>query len=220
MGSPQAYIRFEERAVEDRAASIEQGHYVAKDEDYIIIVPPGDGKTVLEQKVNKRHKIRYNKEYKAWKEGREIPIEGTSIKDWSQTSPAIVENLLRANVRTVEQLAQCNESTLERIGMGSRNLQNKARAWLEASEGPGKMSEAMAEITRRMDDMDLANTEKDDLIARLQKENESLRNGEGQAEDLKTEGENEDNASKDVYRPASGLPAKRLPRKPGRKPKV
>lgn len=172
----QAYIRFEERTEEDRAQTMEQGHYVVRNVDFIVIVPPGDGKTVLEQKVNDRHKFRYKKEYDAWKQGKEAPLNGTSIKDWPSASPAIIMNLQRINVRTIEDLANANESTLERIGMGARKLKEKASAWLQASEGPGKMTEAMTELSRRMDEMDTASSEKDDLIAELLAENEGLRN--------------------------------------------
>ena len=35
------YVQFEMRAVEDRQASIDAGHYVAKDVAYAIITPAG-----------------------------------------------------------------------------------------------------------------------------------------------------------------------------------
>lgn len=35
------YVMFETRAVEDRAASLEKGHYVTRDVDYAIITPMG-----------------------------------------------------------------------------------------------------------------------------------------------------------------------------------
>ena len=35
-----AYVRFERRPMEDKAASIREGRYVAKDVDFALVTPP------------------------------------------------------------------------------------------------------------------------------------------------------------------------------------
>jgi len=82
------YVQFEMRAVEDRQASIEQGHYVATDVAYALVTPAGSKDRVervveewflqLEQQVREeRFPPAWFKAYKeafaAWKEGNESP---------------------------------------------------------------------------------------------------------------------------------------------------
>lgn len=180
------YVQFETRAVEDRNASIEAGHYVAKDVDFALITPQGS-KDVVERIVSEWFEklvqdvkedrfpadwLRaYRAYYKEWKEGREIPLDGTPIRNWSLLSPAQVKMLLDINVRTVEDLAGANEETLGRIGMGGHDLKAKAKAWLDSAQDKGKLAQRIAALEAENNDLkntnaELASTNKE-LDARL-----------------------------------------------------
>lgn len=107
--------------------------------------------------------------YEAWLEGNEEPEFGFALKNWPHITPAMVKNCIRAGVRTVEELAEANESTLGQIGMGSVALKQKAQAYLAAGgtgaekiaaleteakakdETISQQSEAIAELQRRLD---------------------------------------------------------------------
>lgn len=155
------YVTFEVKAVEDRAASIAKGHYVTADADYAIITPQGS-KDRIEREVNDwlatvaaqsregrfphewvRH---FTDSYKAWKEGRELPLNGTPILTWPVISPTQVKHLLDLGVRTVEDLAAANEETVTRMGMGGRTLKDKATSWLESASSTGKMAEGFSAL--------------------------------------------------------------------------
>jgi len=78
--------------------------------------------------------------FKAWKEGRELPVDGTPLANWPVISPALVKNCLQLHVRTVEELAVISDEVVARLGMSGRNLQQRAKAWVEAkAEGGGKL---------------------------------------------------------------------------------
>lgn len=155
------YVRFERRAQEDRAASIEAGHYVSRDIDFALITPMGSKdcihricsewfENLTQQCQEGRFKIEwlgaFKASYAAWKEGKELPVSGTPILLWPAISPAQQEAILGARIRTVEDLAIANEEALHRIGMGGRALKDRAIQWLASAKDTGKLAERMAAL--------------------------------------------------------------------------
>lgn len=181
------YVTFEVRAIENRNASIEQGHYVAKDIDFALITPAGSkdrverivaewfaklDEDVRSQRVNPAWPAAFKEAYKAWKEGREIPVDGTPILTWPLLSPAQVKTLIDCQIRTIEDLAASNEDTLSRIGMGGRALKQRAIDWLASASSIGKPSEELSKLkvegeTLKQQNIDLLAKVKD-LEARVQ----------------------------------------------------
>lgn len=162
------YVRFEVRAEEDRQASIEAGHYVGKDVNYVLITPMGSKDCIerqaeewfakLKQDVSEGRCPRewlsgFEAAYKDWKDGREAPVTGTPITDWPPASPSQVKTLLSLHVRTVEDLAVANEEVLARVGMGGRALKQRAVEWLASASSTGKASEQVAALKAENDDL-------------------------------------------------------------------
>lgn len=162
-------IAFEQRAEEDRTATIEAGRLVSKDVDYVIIRTPGSKDTVekiatewLDQCDKEARAIppRYPKEWAAghrenhrrWKEGLEVVPEGFPMRNWAGASAAHVANCARANILTVESLAMANEDALGMIGMGGRQLKERAKAWLDSSKG--NVGEELAALRNRVGDLE------------------------------------------------------------------
>lgn len=161
-----AFVRFERVAVEDKAASLREGHYVARDVDYALITPPYS-KDVFKQKVTswfeslktdvQNERIPqdwvdlYQRQYQAWQSGQELPLNGTPIKGWGVISPAQQETLIRMNVMTVEDLAKINDEGIKRIGMGAIDLKNKAAAWLAQLQDKGPLTLEVAALKAEND---------------------------------------------------------------------
>ena len=152
------YVTFEVRAVEDRAATIATGHYVAKDVHFVCITPQGSRDRIeriasewfehLESQVREGRLpdswlSHFRAAYKAFCDGCEAPVSGTAVTNWTSASPAQIKQLISAGVRTVEDLAAANEESLRRIGMGGRALKQRAVDWLTAAAGTGKLVEEM-----------------------------------------------------------------------------
>jgi len=180
------FVNFEKRPIEDRAASIEAGHYVAQDVDFAIIVPQGS-KDRIEQEVsvwletlrsevaNGRFKrdwlTAFEDYYKKWQAGQEIPVNGTPLSQWPGISPAQHKTLIALNIRTVEELASCNEEAIRYVGPGARSLKERANLWLRSrEEGGGKMVEEVEAL--RIENRDLK-----DRVAILEKDIVELLNG-------------------------------------------
>ena len=173
-----AYVRFELRAVEDRTASMTAGHYVARDVEYALITPAG-GSLVVERRVTPELIARYPEPYQSWKEGQEPPPDGTPIREFPPLSPAQVHLCLSLNLRSIEDLANTPETTLQKMGMGSRALQEKARTYLENAADGGRIAERVAALTVQIDGLTADVAEKDGAIAALEAELSTGRNGRG-----------------------------------------
>lgn len=155
------FVRFETRSVEDRDATIEAGHYVGRDVVFALVTAPGTRDELekvadewianLEEGV-KQDRIpqlwvdHFKRALTAYKESREIPLEGTPVVTWPGVTPSQLKLLLDINVVTVEQLADANEETVSRIGMGGRALKQKARDFLDTAQNSGKMVEEMQSL--------------------------------------------------------------------------
>ncbi len=179
-----AYVRFETVAIEDRAATLAAGHYVAKDVDYALITPPYS-KDVMKHKVSiwlpqldlnlKNNRIPakwvadYKAAYKAFQEGKELPVNGTPIRGWALISPAQIETLIKMQILTVEDLANANDEGIKRIGMGGLDLKNKASAYLKEKNNSGQLTLEMANLQQEHDVLQGVNSnlqEKNDALER------------------------------------------------------
>ena len=167
-----AYVSFEKRAVEDRDASNLEGHYVTKDEDFALITPPGTKDRIernvkewfeqLEAQVRQERLpaefVRsYKNAYAAWKESGEVPLEGTYVKNCPIFSPSQIDNLLRANIKTVEHLATANEEMIARMGMGGRELKRQAENWLSSAKNVGTVTAQLTALQVQNEELKTAN---------------------------------------------------------------
>lgn len=156
-----ALLRFELVPMEDKAASVKAGRYQARDVEFVWVKAQGGTDDVCYKVVNwlayMENEVKggrfpslwweqYQQQLVAWRAKQELPLFGTPIKTWPVISPAQRENLLRIDLRTVEDLAAINDEAASRIGMGSLDLKNKAKAWLAQSEDKGKLTQEMAAL--------------------------------------------------------------------------
>ena len=171
------YVEFETLEIPKEASS-ETGKVEYDLVDFIICMT--DDKTITPISWDRfQNKARFQDQYDAWKRGEEAPLEGTNIKSWPQISKQMAETMWRFNVRTIEDLASANDSTLDSIGAGARMLQQQAQSWLEAANNTGKVSEELRESRTQMADM---KREIEDLKATLAARPKPKTRGKQQAE--------------------------------------
>lgn len=159
------YVTFEERAIEDREATLKAGHMVMKSQYWAFIYPQGskdctereveEWLSSLRQRAEHGHIPRawvdkYTGDYERFRSGQEEVPDGTHVKDWPSITKANVMNLVNARVLTVEDCAAMNEQTMQRVGMGSRELKQKAIDWLASGnkrKSAAEMEKLRAENT-------------------------------------------------------------------------
>lgn len=178
------YVQFETRSIEDREASEKAGHYVGKDVIFALVTPAGTrdriereasewlnsiDEGIKQERIPSAWGPAYRRALEDFKESRETPEFGTPVKDWPSVSPAQCKLLLDINVRTVEQLADANEETVARIGMGGRALKQKAQAWLDSSKGDGKVAAELENLREQVKALTERDTEREKELVKLQK---------------------------------------------------
>lgn len=189
-----AYVQFEVRAVEDRTATLESGHFVAKDVIYALVTPAGTKdrlekdaeewiKSMEEGVSQERIPVQWLEHYrsalKMFKESREMPEVGTPVTSWPALSPSQVKLCLDANLRTVEEVAEATEEAITRLGMGARALKEKAKAWLDSSNTTGKVSAELESLRTANAALETRNTDLLERVKTLETQLEALKPAEG-----------------------------------------
>lgn len=184
------HVQFELRPEEDREQSMAHGMPIFKDVEYAIITMPGGGlvvdKKITPELLNEwKHGDNKRKPpspfafraYEAWKDGREIPVNGTDLKNWPGVTPAQLKTCQAASVFAIEDLAEANADTVRKLGMGGVALKEKAKAYL-ASAVTNKSSEQISALTVQLEALQAALDKKDEQINALM---EQLTNPESDA---------------------------------------
>lgn len=91
--------------------------------------------------------------YKAWKEGREVPLNGTPLAAWPGITPEQAEIFRMAGIRTVEGVRDMTEGLRSKVRLpNTREMQELAKTFLENSDA-AKAAEREAEKDRKIAEM-------------------------------------------------------------------
>src|SRR5882672_1558091 len=74
--------RFFIDSVEDHVASAREGRPIFRDEERVEIILPGNPQTRPVQIVNETHKQKWPDQYKAFKAGHEVALDGCPLEEW------------------------------------------------------------------------------------------------------------------------------------------
>lgn len=139
------YVEFYIESIHDEEASAEQGRPIYVDREFIKIIPVGDKNTVICRPVRFKEEggvppdtMRWAAKYEQFKRQGFVTQEGTPLEQWPILTKSQVMMMKSSNVHTVEQLAAVADGNLGNLGMGARELQEKAKIYLQqAKDGSG-----------------------------------------------------------------------------------
>lgn len=159
------FVEFRMHPVVDGVASKEAGRTIKRDVPYIKIIQPGESRlAAYDQPATNDDAARFPRQWAAFQAGQKQEISGSRLDLLFPESPAIVENLRSVGIFTVEQLAALPDTGLQNVGMGARQWQEKAKAYL-ASADQGKDFHGLSD---RFDKLELKNKELSDRNAALE----------------------------------------------------
>ena len=180
---PRPYVRFEFRATEDRTAPSSDGVTQLRDVAFAIVRAPG-AKDSLEKnaedwlrqletyakddRVPREWPRQYRDAFEQWKKGEEMPLSGTPIKSWPPLTPSQRQNVINAEIYTVEDLAAANDEIRGRIGMGAHGVQAIAVRWLEEAKGAGSTAKELAATKLQLEELMTTVREQATALAALQ----------------------------------------------------
>lgn len=176
-GSQQLLPMFSMKAIQNNFKSEKEGRPIFEDKEWVEIFIPGDKNTTVSREVRDDDRKRWPEQYRAFKEGKEIPLEGTPLEQWPVISASTAKELEHFKVRTVEQLSEIPDGLLKNLGMGSLKLREQAREWLKTSQ----KSAAANALVKRADDLQeelrLANVTIEALKSEIEDLKEKLKKG-------------------------------------------
>lgn len=149
-GDRRLMVTFTLQARLDKAKSVEEGHNVYRDVEFITINVPGDRLSVVNRPVQPSDKLRFPQQYAIFKNARGEQIVGTPLSLWPGINPARVKELEYFNVRTVEQLATLADSGAGQM-MGIQALKQAAKQFVEHSKSQAPLLKVQAELKERDD---------------------------------------------------------------------
>jgi len=155
------FVTFAMHPVEDRDASVHQGYKVMKDIPVAYVTPSGskdrimrfvsDWFPALEQQVQEGRYPQawldqHRRSYEYWSKGQEAPPNGVALSSWPAIAPGQLQNCQAIGIRTVEDLAGCNEEAIRRIGIGAYQLRERAKTYLQTARGDSALAEEMSTL--------------------------------------------------------------------------
>lgn len=162
-----AIPRFYIEARKNNFRSEAEGRPCFDDVEKVEILIPGDRRSSWDGLVKDEHRKRFPREYHAFKAGLDAPEQGTPISQMPGITRSQAEELAFSHVKTIEALAGLPDDLLSKAaGMGGMALREKARRWVEATNGSAPMEKLaaendqlktmMAEMQARMEAMEKA----------------------------------------------------------------
>lgn len=149
-GDEKLLVRFFIHPLVDHRASAVQGRPIYKDVEFIEIRIPDkiDRLNSPVRPASKRDKLRFRKQYQAFKDANADVTVGTPLRFWPFVTAAQVLELAHFNIRTVEHLAELPEATLPSTSGADdiSKLRVRAKNYLETANGGSATNRLQSEV--------------------------------------------------------------------------
>ena len=173
-------VTFYKRSVKQEDESIAAGRPIFKEFDFVRICVPGDNLTEIDTYANESHKQRFPRQWAHYQNqvaGQE-QIIGTPLEQWPLVSRSQADELRGIKFRTVEDVANCSDQQLQRIGMiagmSPHSFREKAKAFLNLASESAEVSQREAELQALRQENDKIKAETEAKLSKMQEQMEAL----------------------------------------------
>jgi len=170
MSKSSVHVEFYMHSIPDNKLTAEKGRPIFKDVEYVQIRFPGDNKRVhvapahdraympLDGETTRRdYTEMFPEHYDLFKKGESCSQIGTPLSELPFLTEAKRREFRAVNIETAEALAGLPDREIAKMGMGTRDWVNKAKAWIDAAENSvvtDALSAENAELRERMAKME------------------------------------------------------------------
>jgi hypothetical protein len=169
-------VTFYKRSMEQKDESIAAGRPIFKEFDFVRICVPGDNLTEIDTYANESHKARFPRQWAHYQNqvGSQEQIVGTPVEQWTLISRSQAEELKGIKFRTVEDIANCSDQQLQRIGMiagmSPHAFREKAKAFLNLANDSAQVAQREEELQALRAENDKIKAETEAKLAAMQEQ--------------------------------------------------
>jgi len=169
-------VTFYKRSVKQEDESIAAGRPIFKEFDFVRICVPGDNLTEIDTYANNSHKQRFPRQWAHYQNqvGNQEQIVGTPLEEWTLVSRSQADELKGIKFRTVEDVANCSDQQLQRIGMiagmSPHSFREKAKAFLNLANDSAEVAQREAELQALRAENDKIKAETEAKLAAMQEQ--------------------------------------------------
>jgi len=173
-------VTFYKRSVKQEDESIAAGRPIFKEFDFVRICVPGDNLTEIDTYANESHKQRFPRQWAHYQNqvGNQEQIVGTPVEQWTLISRSQAEELKGIKFRTVEDIANCSDQQLQRIGMiagmSPHSFREKAKAFLNLANDSAEVAQREAEMQALREENDKIKAETEAKLSKMEAQMEAL----------------------------------------------
>ena len=124
------YVKFYRQWVRNNFKSAQEGVEVGENQDFIMIICPGQPKSEVRRKAKDSDKVEYRAEWNAYCEGKEHQVSGTPIELLPGLANGMADGLKALYIYTIEQMASLSDLSLQKVGMGGNDIRQRCQAYL------------------------------------------------------------------------------------------
>jgi len=152
------HVVFYMDSVQNKRLSEEEGRPIYEDMEMVKIQAAGDPKSTFTGLAHGASSVRdphtnrrvtyaelHEGPYAAFKKGIDFKGTGTPLSELPFIGVSKAKELAALEIHTAEALAGLDGANLNRLGMGGRDLKNKAQAWLDGASGANDFSKIAGE---------------------------------------------------------------------------
>jgi hypothetical protein len=173
-------VTFYKRSVKQEDDSIAAGRPIFKEFDFVRICVPGDNLTEIDTYANDSHKARFPRQWAHYQNqvGNEEKIIGTPVEQWTLISRSQAEELKGIKFRTVEDIANCSDQQLQRIGMiagmSPHSFREKAKAFLNLANDSAEVAQREQELQALKEENAKIKAETEAKLSKMEAKMEAL----------------------------------------------
>jgi len=173
-------VTFYKRSVKQEDESIAAGRPIFKEFDFVRICVPGDNLTEIDTYAQESHKARFPRQWAHYQNqvGNQEQIIGTPIEEWTLISRSQADELKGIKFRTVEDVANCSDQQLQRIGMiagmSPHSFREKAKQFLNLATESAEVSQREQELQALRLENDKIKAETEAKLAQMQEQMSAL----------------------------------------------
>lgn len=166
------YVEFENIPVHQVAESELAGRAIYKDVPHIKIMFPGDRTKQVCRRVKTESTggtpsdmERFPRQWAAFEAQQEQSQDGTPLEQWPIMTKSQVMEFRSLHIHTVDALAALSDAAVQNIGIGGRELREKAKAWLSKADDGAEVSRLVTENRDMAEKIELLQRQMADINA-------------------------------------------------------